>query len=154
MLCDAIAETVNLMKIIRTYSELIKLPTFIERYNYLKLDGRVGTETFGFERIFNQMFYKSPEWLEVRDFVIIRDGACDLGMPGHDIHEGVKIYIHHMNPINLDDIVNKTEYLLNPDFLITTIFNTHQAIHYGNKEQLIIEPTVRTRYDTCPWKKS
>lgn len=142
------------MKIIRTYSELIKLPTFIERYNYLKLDGRVGTETFGFDRIFNQAFYKSPEWLEVRDFVIVRDNACDLGMPGHDIHDGVKIYIHHMNPINLDDIVNKTEYLLNPDFLITTIFNTHQAIHYGNKEQLIIEPTIRTQYDTCPWKKN
>lgn len=138
---------------IRTYSELIQLPTFIERFRYLKLGGKVGESTFGFDRIFNQQFYTSKEWRDVRDHVIVRDNGCDLGIMGHEIADGQKIYIHHINPIMLEDVVNRTEYLLNPDYLITTIFNTHQAIHYGNESLLIVEPLVRTRNDTCPWKR-
>lgn len=139
------------MKIIRTYSELITLPTFKERYEYLKLSGRVGEATFGFDRYLNQMFYKSKEWLAIRDQVILRDKACDLGMEGHEIHS--RILIHHMNPITVDDIVNRTDFLLNPEYLICTIKNTHDAIHYGDSDLLIIAPTVRTKNDTCPWKK-
>lgn len=138
---------------IRTYSELIQLPTFIERFRYLKLGGKVGESTFGFDRIFNQQFYTSKEWRDVRDHVIVRDNGCDLGVIGHEIADGQKIYIHHINPIMLEDVVNRTEYLLNPDYLITTIFNTHQAIHYGDESLLIVDPVVRTRNDTCPWKR-
>lgn len=140
-------------KIIRTYSELRKFDTFEERYAYLRLNGQVGRETFGFDRIFNQMFYKSDEWLQVRNVVITRDNGCDLGIPGHEIHEGQRIYIHHMNPIMLDDIVHSTDILLDPEYLITTIHNTHQAIHYGNEELLVTAPITRTRHDTCPWRK-
>lgn len=142
------------MGIIRTYQELIKIPTFIGRYEYLKLDGQVGIETFGYDRIFNQMFYTSDEWKDIRKYVIARDLGCDLGMPGHDIPKGVRIFIHHMNVITLYDIEHSTDILLNPDYLITTIHNTHQAIHYGNKEMLVVEPVVRTKNDTCPWKRN
>lgn len=137
--------------IIRTYSELITLPTFEERFDYLKLDGVVGKETFGFDRVFNQRFYKSQEWLRVRDFVIVRDNGCDLGVEGHEIYE--RILIHHMNPISLDDIRNGTEFLLNPEYLISTITNTHNAIHYGDKSLLTIAPIERTKNDTCPWRQ-
>lgn len=138
--------------IIRTYSELSRLRTFEERYEYLRLDGQVGKDTFGFDRIFNQRFYTSKEWRELRDFVIVRDNGCDLGMEGHDIY-GQKIIIHHMNPITIDDIVKPSDYLMNPEYLITTIHNTHNAIHYGDTELLIVAPIVRTKHDTCPWKK-
>lgn len=137
--------------IIRTYSELITLPTFEERYNYLKLDGVVGEDTFGFDRVFNQRFYKSTEWLRVRDSVIIRDNGCDLGVEGHEIYG--KIIIHHMNPISLDDIRDATEFLLNPDFLICTTMNTHNAIHYGDEDLLLTAPIERTKNDTCPWRR-
>lgn len=139
--------------IIRTYSELITLPTFEERFKYLQLNGKVGKDTFGFDRIFNQLFYTSNEWREVRHHVIVRDNGCDLGDPDHAIPDGVKIFIHHMNPITIDDIRDATEYLLNSDFLITTIHNTHQAIHYGDVNLLTTTPIVRSRYDTCPWRK-
>lgn len=140
--------------IIKTYSELSKLKTFDERFSYLKLNGQVGLETFGFDRIYNQMFYqRSPEWRRVRDYVIVRDNGCDLGIAGYEIPDGVSIYIHHMNPINVDDIRNCTDYLLNPDYLISTIFYTHQAIHYGNKNLLRNSaPIERAINDTCPWK--
>lgn len=138
--------------IIRTYKELSRLTTFEDRFNYLRLDGYVGKDTFGFDRIFNQRFYKSKEWQSVRDFVMIRDNGCDLGIKGHEIY-GQHIIIHHMNPISLDDIANSSEFLLNPEYLITTIHNTHNAIHYGDESLLIIAPIERTRYDTCPWKK-
>lgn len=144
--------------IIRTYSELITLPTFEERYNYLRLNGRVGEETFGFDRYLNQKFYRTDEeWLEVRDYVIIRDTGdndyCqDLGMDyGHDIRG--RILVHHMNPITKEDIINRTRYLLDPEYLICTIDNTHRAIHYGDESLLIKAPVERTRHDTCPWKK-
>ena len=139
--------------IIRTYSELITLPTFEERFEYLQLNGKVGVDTFGFDRIFNQLFYTSGEWREVRHHIIVRDHGCDLGVPGYDIPEGVKIFIHHMNPISIDDIRDAIEYLLNPEYLITTIHNTHQAIHYGNRQLLTTTPIIRSRFDTCPWRK-
>lgn len=136
---------------IRTYSELIRLPTFEERFEYLKLGGKVGKDTFGFDRIFNQKFYTSKEWKRVRDFVIIRDNGCDLAHEDHTIY-GSKIIIHHMNPISLEDIENNTDILLNPEYLITTIHNTHNAIHYGDANLLPKDPIERTKNDTCPWK--
>lgn len=142
--------------IIRTYSELITIPTFIERYRYLRLGGKVGEETFGFDRYLNQIFYKSDEWKAVRNEVIIRDTGChdycqDLGVDGFDI--GDRILIHHMNPITAEDIVRRSEFLLNPEYLICTCKNTHDAIHYGDESLLYQEPVVRYKNDTCPWKK-
>lgn len=137
---------------IRTYTELSKLKTFEERFEYLRLDGEVGKETFGFDRIFNQQFYRSVEWRRVRDQVIIRDCGCDLGVPGHEIY-GQRILIHHMNPISLEDLERRSEILMNPEYLITTIHNTHQAIHYGDADLLIKLPRERTKNDTCPWKR-
>lgn len=145
--------TVDQMRTIRTYSELSKLVTFKDRFEYLRLDGEVGKETFGFDRIFNQQFYRSAEWKRIRDLVIIRDNGCDLGVEGHEIY-GQRILIHHLNPISLDDIANSSEYLMNPEYLITTIHDTHNAIHYGDERLLVTEPIVRTRNDTCPWKKT
>ena len=138
---------------IRTYSELSQLPTFIERYRYLRLGGKVGEETFGFDRWLNQKFYKDPVWLEARDFVIVRDLGCDLGIEGREIPEGVRILVHHMNPITKEDIVRRSEFLLNPEYLICTTKNTHDAIHYGDENLLYVEPIERKRNDTCPWKK-
>lgn len=137
---------------IRTYSDLIKLKTFKDRFEYLKLDGIVGEETFGFDRYMNQIFYKSKEWASVRRAVIIRDNGCDLGVEGYEIHG--KILIHHMNPINLSDIVHKTDELLNPDYLITTVLSTHNAIHYGDASLLPVLPIERRANDTCPWKRN
>lgn len=135
---------------IRTYSELIEIPTFKERFEYLRLDGTVGEETFGFDRYLNQIFYKSPEWKAARDFVIIRDQGCDLAMEGHEIFG--RILVHHMNPIRIEDIVNRSKYLLDPEYLICTIKNTHDAIHYGDGSLLITGPIERTKNDTCPWR--
>ena len=137
---------------IRTYSELSTLQTFEERYNYLRLDGKVGADTFGFDRIFNQMFYRSSEWRSVRNSVIIRDNGCDLGLEGHEIY-GQRILIHHMNPISLKDIERKSDILLNPEYLITTIHSTHNAIHYGDIDLIPRMPIERTKNDTCPWKR-
>ena len=136
---------------IKTYSELITLPTFEERFRYLKLDGVVGEETFGFDRYLNQIFYQSYEWRKIRDLVIIRDNGCDLGIEGREIRG--KILIHHMNPISKSDILNRSEFLLNPEYLICTYKNTHDAIHYGDESILYQEPIERTKYDTCPWRK-
>ena len=136
---------------IRTYSELITLPTFEERYRYLRLNGRVGEETFGFDRYLNQAFYKSDEWLALRDEIIVRDNGCDLGIEGREIHG--RILIHHMNPITVEDIAKRSDHLLNPEYLITTVKATHDAIHYGNEDSLITIPRERTRNDTCPWRK-
>lgn len=135
---------------IKTYSELIKLPTFKKRYNYLRLTGYVGEETFGFDRYLNQIFYRSQKWKSIRDYVIVRDNGCDLGVEGHEIFG--KIIIHHMNPITIKDIEQESDFLLDPEFLITTIHNTHNAIHYGDEGLLIDEPIIRTRNDTCPWR--
>lgn len=145
---------VRLMKptrIIRTYSELITLPTYEERFQYLRLDGEVGKETFGFDRYLNQILYHSREWKSVRDQVIIRDNGCDMGVEGYEIRG--RIIIHHMNPILTDDIIHATEFLLNPDYLISVAHITHNAIHYSDESLLITAPVERTRNDTCPWRK-
>ena len=136
---------------IRTYSELILLPTFKERYEYLKLGGKVGEETFGFDRYLNQKFYKSKEWRDIRDYVILRDNACDLGIEDREIHS--RIIIHHMNPITKYDIVNQTEFLTNPEYMICTLKRTHDAIHYGDDSILFGDVITRTKNDTCPWRR-
>lgn len=138
-------------KIIRTYSELKELKTFEERFKYLKLGGVVGAETFGFDRYFNQKFYTTTEWKQLRNRIIVRDLGCDLGCEDHEIF-GQRIIIHHMNPIDLEDIEKKSDFLLNPEFLITTIHSTHNAIHYGDESLIITAPIERCRNDTCPWK--
>lgn len=136
---------------IKTYSELILLPDFLSRYKYLKLHGRVGESTFGFDRYLNQKFYQTdPEWLQVRDFVILRDHGCDLAIPDREIKG--PIIVHHMNPITTEDLIRRTKYLLDPEYLISTIDNTHKAIHYGNEQMLILEPVVRRPNDMCPWR--
>lgn len=137
---------------IRSYTELSRLKTFEERFDYLRLRGQVGKETFGFDRIFNQKFYTSREWKQIRHYVIVRDNGCDLGVEGHEIN-GQIIIIHHLNPIFLEDIEKRTELLLNPEYLITTIHSTHNAIHYGDENLLICTPIERTKNDTCPWKQ-
>ena len=137
---------------IKTYSELLKLKTFKERYEYLKLDNTVGEETFGFDRYINQMFYKSDEWKRVRNYVITRDNGCDLGIPNRKIIDSV-ILVHHMNPITKEDIINKNEILLDPEYLITTIKPTHNAIHYGDESLLNEDLVIRSKNDTCPWKR-
>ena len=138
------------MTSIKTYSELITIHTFKERYEYLRLKGIVGEETFGYDRYLNQSFYKSREWMDIRDYVIIRDNGCDLGMPGHEIHG--RILIHHMNPITKEDILRRSKILLDPEYLISTIKTTHDAIHYGDENLLMDEPIIRTKNDTCPWR--
>lgn len=135
---------------IRRYSELKTLKTYEERFEYLRLNGKIGQDTFGFDRIFNQMFYRSKEWKRVRNEVIIRDNGCDLGVSGYEIYG--KILIHHMNPITLDDIRENSEFLMNPEYLISTTLLTHNAIHYGDDRLLVKAPIERSKNDTCPWK--
>jgi hypothetical protein len=135
---------------IKTYSELITLPTYIERYRYLRLSGSVGSDTFGFDRYMNQVFYRSQRWKSIRDYVIVRDNGCDLGMEGYEIHG--RILVHHMNPITLKDIERESEFLMDPEYLISTVHNTHNAIHYGDESLLIQAPIERAPNDTCPWK--
>ena len=137
--------------IIKSYSELIQIPTFEERFKYLQLSGSVGKETFGFDRYLNQNFYRSVEWKRIRDEVIVRDNGCDLGIEDRPI--AGKILIHHINPITDKDIVNATNILLNPEYLICVSHMTHNAIHYGNEDLLIKDPVIRTKNDTCPWKR-
>lgn len=134
----------------KTYSELILLPTFEERYRYLQLNGAVGRETFGFDRYLNQVFYRSQRWKSVRNKVILRDNGCDLGIEGRNIYG--RVLIHHMNPLTLQDIENESDMLLNPEYLICTTHNTHNAIHYGDESLLILDPIERAANDTCPWK--
>lgn len=138
-------------KIIRTYSELLTLPTFEERFEYLRLDGRIGEQTFGFDRYLNQLFYKDKEWLSIRDDIIIRDNGCDLGIEGYELDR--RILIHHMNPITKEDIMRRSKFLLDPEYLISTSHQTHTAIHYGDRSLLPSKPIVRTKNDTCPWRR-
>ena len=135
---------------IRMYSQLKQLQTFEERYDYLKLGGVVGEDTFGFDRYLNQNFYRSREWKRVRDEVIMRDNGCDLGIDGHEIRG--KILIHHMNPITSEDIHRVSDYLLNPEYLICVTHHTHNAIHYGDESLIVTAPIERTQNDTCPWR--
>lgn len=138
---------------LKTYSELILLPTFEERFEYLKLDGIVGEATFGFDRWLNQTFYKTKEWRTVRRQVILRDNGCDLGVDGYEIQGS--IYVHHINPITKEDIINRSDILLNPEFLISVSYDTHQAITYGCKDLLPMRTFIeRQPNDTCPWKRN
>lgn len=137
---------------IRTYSELCQIPSYKERFEYLKLDGVVGKATFGSKRYLNQKFYTSDEWKRVRDIVIVRDLGCDLGFPGYDIYG--QIQVHHMNPMIVEDVISHSSEILNPEFLICTSYQTHKAIHYGTEEMLVLPPVERTKNDTCPWKNS
>lgn len=137
---------------IRAYSELLKLGNFKERYEYLKLGGTVGKETFGFDRYLNQAFYSSMEWKACRRNIIIRDNGLDLGCDGYDICGG--IYVHHMNPFTMDDVINRNPNLLDPENLICVSFNTHNAIHYGDESLLITDPIERSKNDTCPWRQN
>ena len=135
---------------LRTYSELSTLPTFKERFNYLKLDGRVGLETFGHDRYLNQILYNSPEWRKFRSSIIVRDDGCDLACEGYEIFG--RIIIHHINPITVQDILNRDPKVFDPENVITTVHNTHNAIHYSDESLLITTPIERSRNDTCPWK--
>lgn len=135
----------------RSYSELIRLKTFEDRFDYLYLGGGVGEETFGCNRYLNQVFYRSKEWRKFRRDIIVRDLGCDLGIEDREIYG--MIIIHHLNPITIDDIIQKRfEILLNPENAICTSENTHKAIHYSDKELLILNPIERTKNDTCPWR--
>lgn len=134
----------------RTYSELISIPDYIGRFRYLKLNGRVGESTFGFDRWLNQVFYRSEEWKSAKRAVILRDNGLDLGHSDYEIHG--RILVHHMNPITKEDIVNRSEILLDPEYLISAAKLTHDAIHYGDESLLITEPVVRTPNDMCPWR--
>lgn len=138
------------MRKIRTYSEMVLLPSFEERFRYLQLDGKVGEETFGYDRYMNQMFYRSGRWKSVRDQVIIRDNGCDLGIDGREIFD--RVLIHHMNPLLPADIENETDFLLNPEYLVCVSGRTHNAIHYGDESLLLRLPRERKPNDTCPWK--
>lgn len=139
-------------KSIRTYSELITLPTFNERFAYLKLIGQVGKDTFGLDRYLNQVFYRSPAWKRIRDQIIVRDNGCDLGI--EDCPITGKIIIHHMNPLTVKDILkNDMEYMMNPEYLICVSHSTHNAIHYGDEKHLLQDYTPRSPNDTTPWRQ-
>lgn len=145
----------------RTYSELSQLSTFEERFEYLRLDGEVGMETFGFDRYLNQMLYNSQRWRSVRNEVIVRDNACDLGVEGYEIsgcydkdknYHRPKIIIHHMRPITKQEVLDRDPVIFDPEYLITTTLQTHNAIHYGTDACLRRGPVTRSLNDTCPWK--
>ena len=135
---------------IRTYSELITIPTFEERFEYLQLKGSVGKDTFGYDRYLNQVLYRSPEWKRLRNQIIIRDGGCDLACDGYDIYG--KVLIHHLNPITVEDVLARSRKVFDPDNLVCVSHNTHNAIHYGDVDLLVTGPIIRTKNDTCPWR--
>ena len=135
---------------IRTYSELITIPTFEERFEYLQLKGSVGKDTFGYDRYLNQVLYRSPEWKRLRNQIIIRDGGCDLACDGYDIYD--KVLIHHLNPITVEDVLARSRKVFDPDNLVCVSHNTHNAIHYGDIDLLVTGPIIRTKNDTCPWR--
>ena len=135
---------------IRTYSELITIPTFEERFEYLQPKGSVGKDTFGYDRYLNQVLYRSPEWKRLRNQIIIRDGGCDLACDGYDIYG--KVLIHHLNPITVEDVLARSRKVFDPDNLVCVSHNTHNAIHYGDMDLLVTGPIIRTKNDTCPWR--
>lgn len=138
---------------VKRYSELQLLLTFDERFKYLKLHGKVGEETFGFERYLNQVLYRSKEWKRVRNLVIVRDNGCDLGIPGREIAKGDKLIIHHMNPISIQDILDRSSTIFDLDNLICCTEMTHNAIHYGDENLMLMDIAERRPGDTCPWKQ-
>lgn len=135
---------------IKTYSELITIPTFEERFEYLQLKGSVGKDTFGYDRHLNQVLYRSPEWKHLRNQIIIRDCGCDLACDGYDIYD--KVLIHHLNPITVEDVLARSRKVFDPDNLVCVSHNTHNAIHYGDVDLLVTGPIIRTKNDTCPWR--
>lgn len=135
----------------RSYHELARLKTFEERYEYLRLSGMVGQSTFGSDRYLNQALYTSPEWKSFRNRIIIRDNGCDLGIEGRDVL-GDRIIIHHINPLTVEDVENRSPVIFDPDNVVCVSHNTHQAIHYGDRSLLQKDPVERTPNDTCPWK--
>ena len=135
---------------IRTYTELLTLPTFEERLKYLKLHGEVGDETFGYDRYLNQLFYRSPEWRMLRNQVITRDYGCDMALPEFEILD--EIVVHHMNPIQKEDVLEHSEILMNPEYLVCVSDSTHRAIHYGDEAVLFYEPVERRPNDMIPWR--
>ena len=135
---------------IRTYSELITIPTFEERFEYLQLKGSVGKDTFGYDRYLNQVLYRSPEWKRLRNQIIIRDDGCDLACDGYDIYD--KVLIHHLNPITVEDVLTRSRKVFDPDNLVCVSHSTHNAIHYGDVDLLATGPIIRTKNDTCPWR--
>lgn len=137
--------------IIKTYSELITIPTFIERFEYLKIGGAVGAATFGHDRYLNQILYNSEEWKRFRREIIIRDNACDLACEDYEIPKYV--IVHHINPITVEDVINRNPMIFDPENVVCTSLRTHNAIHYGDKDLLITEPIIRTPNDTCPWRQ-
>lgn len=151
MQCVNIQVSKEMKTIVRTYSELITLPTFGERFRYLKLDGKIGEITFGFQRWANQELYHSSEWLSFRDKVILRDNGCDLGVPNHEIFGS--ILIHHLNPITYEDIINRNACIFDFNNVVCTQLSTHNSIHYGDENLIIPVPIQRCRNDTCPWRK-
>lgn len=135
---------------IKTYSELIKIPTYKERYQYLKLEGRVGIETFGYDRYLNQLLYTSTEWRRFRRDIIVRDNGCDLASEGYEIKG--KILIHHIDPLTVEDVVKRSSKVFDPENAICVSMITHNAIHYGDESLLILSPIERKPNDTCPWR--
>lgn len=141
-----------MIDMIKTYSELMTLPTFIERYRYLRIGGRVGELTFGHDRYLNQILYRSDEWKEFRRGIIIRDKGRDLACEGFEVYDG-GIIVHHINPITVEDVLNRSPAVFDPENVISTILNTHNAIHYGDESKLLIAPVERRPNDTCPWRR-
>lgn len=135
---------------IKTYSELITIPTFEERFEYLQLKGSVGKDTFGYDRHLNQVLYRSPEWKRLRNQIIIRDCGCDLACDGYDVYG--KVLIHHLNPITVEDVLARSRKVFDPDNLVCVSHSTHNAIHYGDVDLLVTGPIIRTKNDTCPWR--
>lgn len=135
----------------KTYSELIKIPTYEERYRYLRLGSKVGEETFGYDRYLNQMLYnKTSEWKRCRREIIIRDNGFDMAFPDRPIHG--KIFVHHINPITLEDIHKRSPTIFDPENLVCVSFDTHQAIHYGDESLLVLDYVERKPNDTIPWR--
>lgn len=141
-----------MMTNIKSYSELLQLQTFIERYNYLKIGGRVGVETFGYDRYLNQVLYRSDEWKRFRREIILRDNGCDLAHSNYEIYG--KIIVHHLNPITVEDVLRRDPRIFDPENVICVSLNTHNAIHYGDESLLVLGPIERRPNDTCPWKRN
>lgn len=136
---------------IKCYSELITIPSFLDRYNYLKIGGKVGAETFGHDRYLNQILYRSRDWLDFRDVIIIRDNGCDLACEGFELYD--RILVHHINPVTVEDVLRRDPKVFDPENVVSTCLNTHNAIHYGDASLLALLPPERTPNDTCPWRK-
>lgn len=140
------------MKTIKTYSEMLSLPTFIERFEYLKIGGQVGDATFGYDRYLNQILYRTPEWKRFRRDIIVRDMGCDLACDDREIVG--KIIVHHINPLTIEDVYNLDPKIFDPENVVCVSLDTHNAIHYGDQSLLMKDPVVRTKNDTCPWKRN